>query len=532
MEVHFAYQIPITLATSILPRFGLRFGMTRRAFSLFFLTGIVSLYFSFAFGNELTEYREKFLLAKTLPELGIPQNQLFGRFLVLMNDVIREDPELAADLVLHTDRLIFQEERKRGGGWYKAASNGWTHMGSYLESYEKRTESLDAIGVMVRSFQKDSQGRIPFVGWVPMESQFGLFGHFLGHGGNYDTAAATEKLITDLRTVCGEGQTVFLAPYFCELCDFLRPAQRNELAKQAIELSDDADLTLSGIGEAIALGLALFERAEGTPVDHPDLARGTALDSLLLEILKDDTISLAWRAGFTALMGLDFRENLSPELRIEIGKILALVLEKEIPFAGKSFSHSIAAFLRGDDADEVWKNTGKRLLSAWEKRNSLNHLPEKTGRALRPEKEWIIPVMGNWLAGSAPNSRSPNTFVLFATKTARSPGALGQSHQRPPLFICPGCPRQKHDGNALSLRSFFSRHRFRPTPRQRNARLFEIDHFSKGPDFFRIDGRRGCRSRVAARQIIRSQTASEIRRFLRKTRHDPGLERKPTNAGF
>ncbi len=345
-----------------------------------------------AAASGLGELRRNFLAAETLADTGFPQEVMERNFYILLGDVIREDPELAAPIVLHTDRLILGEERREGGGWFKGMWNGWTHVGSYLQKFEEREESLDAIGVIIRSYREDDAGRIPYTGWGRDASRFALFGHFLAAGGNYDTAGAMDRLIPDLRLACGEGEFVYFAPHILELADFLRPRQRRDLAAWAARLSREADLTLSAIGEATALGLALYEKAQGVAVDHPELIRGLVLEARLLEILRDETLSPAWRGGFTALMGLQFRDELSPELRIEIGKLLARVLREEIPMAGSSFAYAIAAFLRGDDSDQAWRTTGEDLLKAWEARNEWNDLPRTKGRALNPSRDWIVPV--------------------------------------------------------------------------------------------------------------------------------------------
>ena len=339
----------------------------------------------------ISEDRAKFVQAETLEETGFEAKYLNWYFQKMMQGIVREDPDLAAAIVLQTDRFIREDIAKTDESVFKPVEDGHTHIQEFLRRFDDESESIESIGVMVRTYRSDSAGRIPFSGSGRYSTQFALFSKFLSLGGNYDTGLAMNRLIPELRAVSGEGRAEFLAPYFLDLCHVLRPAQRIQLANWAIKKANEADMTIASLGEAIHLGLAFFERAEGTPVEAPGFLRGPNLDAKLLELLRDNTVSPAWRAGLAALIGRQFREEVSSEVRIECGRVLTRVLRDKIPFGGSSFGYAAATFLRGNEADSDWKSVASELLSAWEERTAKSASSDQN--ALRPGKHWLIPIM-------------------------------------------------------------------------------------------------------------------------------------------
>ncbi len=339
----------------------------------------------------LKESRQKFLKAESLKETGFrtdPAN-ISSIFNQLLRDILQDEPEMAAQLVFHTNQLILREIEQRGS--FKPLRNGDNYIAKFLENYEGQTPSIAPIGVMVRTYRRDHSGQIPFEGFGTDAQQFNFLSHFLSLGGNYQTTPAIESMVRDLRQVCGEGRAVFLTPYFFNFVYQLRPAQRSALAKWATDAGRHPDLLVSDYGSSIHLAIAMFERAEGSIVANQSLWRGAELDNRLIEVLQDSAISTAWKAGFTALMGKHFRMEMSPALRIEIGRNLTSVLENKIPFSGRSFKYSIAAFLRGDDKDIAWCTQGIDLLKAWEIRTSKGETDESV--TFSPGADWIIPMM-------------------------------------------------------------------------------------------------------------------------------------------
>ncbi|MDF1751164.1 MAG: hypothetical protein P1U89_00155 [Verrucomicrobiales bacterium] len=338
-----------------------------------------------------SEFRKKYIAAEAFKDTGIkgidPAN-IKSIFYQILKDVVHDEPDIADDLVLQTHRLILQNIDERGA--FKPMKNGTTYISGFISYYEDVIESLDCIGLMVRTYRNDLKGEIPFNGIGNNARQFALFSHFLSRGGNYQPTSAMDLILRDLRTVCGEGQSIFLAPYFFDFAYHLRPAQRNEIAAWAIEKSGDPDLTISGFGEAIHLGLAMFERAEGTPIASTRLLRANRLDSRLIEILQNPILSPAWRVGFANLIGRNFREEITPPVRLEIGRTLTLAFQDKASVSGTAFKYAIAAFLRGSDQDQAWRNQGTELIAAWEKRISKSLKPVSS--RLDPRSDFILPM--------------------------------------------------------------------------------------------------------------------------------------------
>ncbi|MDF1816633.1 MAG: hypothetical protein P1V20_30805, partial [Verrucomicrobiales bacterium] len=338
----------------------------------------------------LSEFRAQYLAAESFEEtkMRVDPANLKSIFYQILRDVIRDDPDNAANIVLHTNKLILRNIQERGS--FKPVKSGGSYIQSFLSYYEDVIETLDCVGVLVRTYREDIKGQIPYTGLGNNAQKFALYSHFLNLGGNYDTSGAMDRMLSDLRISCGEGNSIFLAPYFFDFAYNLRPHQRDELANWAILQSNDPDLTVSGFGGAIHLGLALFEHTEGVSVNCRELMRGVELDSKLIEVLRDTRLSPAWRAGFTSLMGRNFRDKLSPALRVEIGNVLTRALLKQVSFPGTAFRYSIAAFLRGEEDDSGWRSQGVELVNAWEKRASKTLLP--ASQRLEPNGDWIVPM--------------------------------------------------------------------------------------------------------------------------------------------
>lgn len=339
----------------------------------------------------LSEERVKYLKTETLQETGFPPDRFRRIFSFLMSDVIRDDPDLAANLVLHTDRLIRRDQEENPDTYFNPLSDGESHITRFLEYYEDQTETIDAIGVMVRTYREDRAGVIPYAGFVRFNSRYALLSQFLRHGGNYDMPGGMEALLSDLRTACGEGNSIFLAPFFNDLANLLRPAQRTSLARWATEKINSTDRTVSSLAESILLGLSLFERTNRVSIDFPELPRGNALDLQIQELLSNESLSPAWRLGMASFMGGQFRDRLSPSVKIECGELLAACLNKQPKLHFGTLNLVLAAFLRGSDRDAEWRSTGRALL------DTLKRIPKPSADQLAEwrisEKFWIVQTM-------------------------------------------------------------------------------------------------------------------------------------------
>ena len=357
-----------------------------------FLAGILFCRFSPCLSAAtLSEERVKYLKTETLKETGFAPDRFRPIFAVLMRDVIRDDPDLAAGLVFHTDRLIRRDQEENPDTYFTPLGDGTRHITRFIEFYEDQTESIDPIGVMVRTYREDRSGAIPYTGYVRFSSRYALLSQFLRHGGNYGMEDGMEALFSDLRAACGEGNSIFLAPFFNDLANLLRPAQRTSLARWATEKTSSTDRTVVSLAESILLGLSLFERTNRVPIDFSELPRGNALDLQLQGLLGNESISPAWRFGFASFMGGQFRDQLSPAVKIQCGKLLASCLNHQPRPHFGTVNLVLAAFLRGSDRDAEWRSTGRNLL------DTLKRIPKPSADQLAEwrisDKYWIVQTM-------------------------------------------------------------------------------------------------------------------------------------------
>lgn len=339
----------------------------------------------------LSEERVKYLKTETLGETGFSPDRFRPIFAILMRDVIRDDPDLAARLVFHTDRLIRRDQEENPDTYFNPLSDGKRHITRFIEFYEDQTESIDAIGVMVRTYREDRAGTIPYTGSVRFSSRYALLSQLLRHGGNYDMATGMDALLSDLRAACGEGNSIFLAPFFNDLAKLLRPAQRTSLARWAIKKTSSTDRTVSSLAESVLLGLSLFERTNRVSIDVPELPRGNVLDLQFQELLSNESISPAWRLGMASFMAGQFRDQLSASVKIECGELLANYLNRQPKLHFETINLVLAAFLRGSDRDAEWRTAGRALL------DTLKRIPKPSADQLAEwriyDKYWIIQTM-------------------------------------------------------------------------------------------------------------------------------------------
>ena len=313
----------------------------------------------------ISETRHIFLKKESLEEAQFLPERMRNIFELLMRDILAEDPEIVADLVLHTHRLVEKNRLANSEGHFEDSQpNGnRTHIASFLQYYERAHESIDTIGVHVRTYREDHKGLIQYRGYTTSARKYAFLSHFLSCGGNYNTSQALDQFLTELRRACGEGNSLFLIPDFLELCYSLRHSQRDQLTQWARENSKSSEITIASISRAALIGLSIFETAEHIPHNPLGISQED-LDKYLIEILRDETISPSWRIGFSCIIAQKLPAQISQPLRIEIGRTINLVLSKNIPVENFTLIHAMSAFL-GDHSDsEQWMSMARKIITS------------------------------------------------------------------------------------------------------------------------------------------------------------------------
>ncbi|MDF1814819.1 MAG: hypothetical protein P1V20_21625 [Verrucomicrobiales bacterium] len=341
-----------------------------------------------AVSDESTLTIETFLASETLEKVGIRQQELEKVLYDLLNGSLAEAPDLAGKILPHARQLVIHEQLQNDG-WYESMWNGWTHTGSWFQRYLRSRSQAEAIGVMIRTFREDRAGSVASLGFTGRNQTDAMVAIFNAGGGNYKPATGMKTLAQELRKLCGEGDMVYLVPYFYSLNYQLRPAQRRAAIQWA--RSVEGFDPLFPVAEAYLTGTALVEISWNRKLGEEPFSRVRSLQ-LAEEILMDDNISLAWRGGFATFLGHDNKSCWGSEAGIATGKVIAEILEQATPYASNSFSYAFPLFLRADRENPEWKSTGRRILRAWEERNRFNNTSKRKGRAFDPSNYWVVPV--------------------------------------------------------------------------------------------------------------------------------------------
>ncbi|NNE91776.1 MAG: hypothetical protein HKN23_09025 [Verrucomicrobiales bacterium] len=251
--------------------------------------------------------------------------------------------------------------------------------------------SLDTVGILTRAYREDVEGTIPYYGVTRLALQNALLRSFLAGGGNYRPAEAMDGLSVELNRACSEGDFRFLTPDFYKFSGRLRPAQRRAVINWAKAVPDGHPN--HGIAQAVLLGFGLHHLAECLDPEVEAMILREATLASALEILRDDSISRTWRIGFAALLGDSIRDEAGPEIAKATGDLLVGIFNQMQPCSATCFSKAMPLFLRGDESDPKWKETGKLMLEAWRSRQQYNNETTKMGRAFKPTMDWIVPMM-------------------------------------------------------------------------------------------------------------------------------------------
>ncbi|MFT5470306.1 MAG: hypothetical protein ACI8UO_005434, partial [Verrucomicrobiales bacterium] len=327
---------------------------------------------------------ETFLAADSLANLGLQTHELVRHAGKLMEHILDEDPDLSPAIVLQLDRLIRLEQA--AGNWREAQSNGWNATGTFVRALIRNADPIDGAGFLVRIFRADTEGRIAVAGWTDYdEIELPLWHRFNAYGGNYDFERALNQLAENLSRRSGEGPMIFLLPALTRFAQQLRPAQIQAASTWATagqKADDDREF-------AQQLLLALrFNRATSA---EPG-TEGPSVFADLLQVLRDDKISLPWRLSFAHFISDRARHLIPPDLALECGRLSARVLENDAPTHGSSLAYAIAAFQR-QPAQAAWGPIANRIRDAWIHRNRNNAKPNETGLAFDPSGELLLTVM-------------------------------------------------------------------------------------------------------------------------------------------
>lgn len=349
--------------------------------------------------------RADFLAAKSLGELGIEQSALAGRFFELMKGALDDEPDLAAAIVLQTDRLV-RNEQAAPGGWTRYPSRqGWTQTAAWVRSLLRNSDPVDAAALIIRVGREDAGGRIPLTGAPGFgydDLGWPLWRRFNALGGNFDTALALDRLSAALRARSGPGTTLFAHPVWVGFAEHLRPAQfRAALAwaESNIEGNGGGD---AEIAQQLLLGLRLFETS--FPVDW-EPADPAPLFDRYVEILEDDTLSLSWRLGLVQFLSEHARHRLPPDLCLACAVVCAKALENDTPAHSDSYAHAMAVFLRAAGY-HGWDPPAERIWAGWKHRNRNNAKPNESGLAFDPGRDAVLTMMEvNYVAGNRAAAR-------------------------------------------------------------------------------------------------------------------------------
>lgn len=341
----------------------------------------------------IRESRQLIIEAESLEELEsyrfVPE-RMRSIFTILMRDIIREDPDKIDELIFHTHELIEKHQRENEDGYFEDSKprENRNHITDFLKYYELTNESFEIIGVMTRVLRKDQRGVVQFDGVTSFVRKNAFFSQFLLCGGNYNCEQALDKLFEEVRTVAGEGEYIYLLTDFFELCYELRPRQRDQLVKWAYTKADSPEPMEVSIGRAALLGASIWARAEHAKIKSNQVLEGNQLDSRILEILRDDSISPSWRIGIGAMLGIRFPEEISSSVRIEIGRLLNDTFIQEIMIEKQAIVYCLSAFLGGPENNSPeWLQVGKQLLASAAKMSGF-----KSGQFYQPsinDRLWI-----------------------------------------------------------------------------------------------------------------------------------------------
>ncbi len=365
-----------------------------RAIAIAFGLSLVASICYWAGAADLDSQRRKFLAAETIADIGYDAEKLPLLFPFLLRDAISESPDLAAPIVVHTAKLIRQDQESNQDTYFNTFDQRQyrCHIVDYLHKLEDRQESIDVIGISVRTYRLDHSGTVPYTGIGRYSTQFAMLSHFLSLGGNYDTRAAMDQFLVDLRVACGEGEMIYLAPYFAELSSLLRPAQREAMAIWARERADHNEQSVASISAAIRLGIAIETLASGRQQPIPGIASRHALNNQFSSLLIDTELSPAWRLGFAALIARECRQHLSHQTSIACGGVVAEALSRsQMPMMHQPIAYAMAGYLRGDSTDPLWRQTGSDILASVR----VTHHPTATemARAPQSQKHWIVQMV-------------------------------------------------------------------------------------------------------------------------------------------
>ncbi len=147
---------------------------------------------------------------------------------------------------------------------------------------------------------------------------------------------------------------VFLLPTWAHFQSYLRPQQQKTIRTWAEEVVSGAREGDPEIARWVKLGAVLHVRQERALSGEEGLSaeRADEVEGDLIAVLKDESLSPAWRQGFAAYLSATMPERMSSPLRLAIGDLSAHVFQEDIPFSSIGMARCLWVFLWVDEEDQ------------------------------------------------------------------------------------------------------------------------------------------------------------------------------------